>query len=109
MGSAIVDGEVKEYKRGMTMAEYTPWVKHLMASEGPILGDYLSGYMNREDVREAFNIPTDVQGWEMCSSKLVYHEQREASYWIYPILQNQYRLMFYSGDTDGAVTTYGSK
>ena len=29
--------------------------------------------------------------------------------WIYQILQGKYRLMFYSGDTDGAVSTYGSK
>jgi len=107
----MIDGKPQQYKRGMTMAEYTPWVKHLRASgeELPILGDYLSGYMNREDVRKAFNIPSDTQTWEMCSDRLEYHEQPEASYWIYPVLKNHVRLMFYSGDTDGAVTTYGSK
>jgi len=25
------------------------------------------------------------------------------------VLKNKYRMLFYSGDTDGAVTTYGSK
>jgi carboxypeptidase C (cathepsin A) len=30
--------------------------------------------------------------------------------WIYPILKaNGYKLLFYSGDTDGAVPTYGTK
>ena len=29
--------------------------------------------------------------------------------WIYRILQGKTRLMFYSGDTDGAITTYGTK
>ena len=109
MGSVMIDGKKKTFKRGYTRSEYTPWVKHLKSENEPILGDYFTSYMNREDVRKTFHIPSDVQGWEQCSSTLQYHEQREASMWIYEILRNQYRLMFYSGDTDGAVTTYGSK
>jgi len=71
----MIDGKLRTYKKGMTMSEYTPWVKHLKASsEEVILGDYLSDYMNREDVRKAFHVPSDVQPWEMCSSTLVYHE-----------------------------------
>lgn len=75
----------------------------------PILGDFVSDYMNQEEVRAAFNIPKEVPTWEMCSETLRYHCQTEASYWIYPILKNKYKIMFYSGDTDGAVPTYGSK
>jgi hypothetical protein len=59
-----------------------------MAEKQPILGDYLSGYMNREDVRAALNIPDSVQTWEMCSTTLDYHEQTEASMWIYTTLKN---------------------
>jgi hypothetical protein len=29
--------------------------------------------------------------------------------WIYPVLRNQVRILKYSGDTDGAVPTYGTK
>ena len=65
--------------------------------------------MNREDVRAAFNIPESVQTWEQCSSTLDYHVQDEASMWIYQVLRKQMKLMFYSGDTDGAITTYGTK
>ena len=65
--------------------------------------------MNRQDTRDAFNIPDDVQVYEQCSSTLDYHVQDEASMWIYPILRNKYKLMFYSGDTDGAIPTYGTK
>jgi len=109
-GQAIVNGEVKTFRRGYTMSEYTPWAKHLKASDSEvILGDYFTSYMNREDVREAFHIPAEMPGWEQCSSTLQYHESHEASYWIYGVLKNHYRLLFYSGDTDGAVTTYGSK
>jgi serine carboxypeptidase-like clade 2 len=39
-----------------------------------------------------------------------YVAYREGSLWIYPILKKYgYRLMFYSGDTDGAVPTLGSR
>jgi len=111
MGETLIDGEVRTYKRGMTQAEYTPFLPHIMSSAGGNVpnGDFVSDYMNREDVRKAFNIPSDVPTWEQCSSTLEYHVQDEASMWIYRILQNKTRLMFYSGDTDGAITTYGSK
>ena len=60
-GEAMVKGQLKTFKRGYTMSEYTPWVKHLKSSgEEPILGDFFTSYMNREDVREAFHIPADV-------------------------------------------------
>jgi len=54
------------------MSEYTPWLKNLKQSQAEevILGDYLSDYMNRKDVRDAFHVPNDAPGWEMCSSRL---------------------------------------
>jgi hypothetical protein len=75
MGQAVVDGKVKTYRRGYTKSEYTPWAKHLKASEDEvILGDYMTDYMNRADVRAAFHIPTEYPAWEECSSSLKYHE-----------------------------------
>lgn len=111
MGETVINGERRTYKRGMTMAEYTPFATTILDSESAqaVNGDFLTDYMNREDVRQAFNIPSDVQTWEQCSSTLDYHVQDEASMWIYRVLQGKTRLMFYSGDTDGAITTYGSK
>jgi cathepsin A (carboxypeptidase C) len=53
------------------MGEYTPWLKHVT---GPhVLGDALTDYVNREDVRTAMNIPSSVQAWEECSSNLNYN------------------------------------
>ena len=111
MGETIIDGKKRYYKRGMTQAEYTPFAHQFMDSQrsATVNGGFLTDYMNREDVRKAFNIPTEAQTWEECSSTLDYHVQDEASMWIYPILKDKARLMFYSGDTDGAITTYGSK
>ena len=108
-GTTIIDGEERTYKRGYTMQEYTPWVKHLENVDSPLLGDFVSDYMNMEETRKAFNIPSDAKVWEECSSELQYHCQTEGSIWIYHILKGKYRMMFYSGDTDGAVPTYGSK
>lgn len=61
IGTTVIGGEVREYVRGMKMSEYTPWAMNTWSDEEePILGDFLTDYMNRADVREAFNIPDNV-------------------------------------------------
>lgn len=113
IGKTVVGGEERTYKIGRTKAEYTPWVKHFgnnSTAANRVEGDFLSEYMNRNDTRAALHIPDFVQTWAQCSDKIVYHLQNEASMWIYPILKaNNIKLLFYSGDTDGAVPTYGTK
>ena len=76
-----------------------------------LLGSSVSDYLNRADVRTALNIPTSTQVWETCNSKtLKYTVGTKGSIWIYPILKAaNLKLLFYSGDTDGAVTTYGTR
>ena len=107
----MIDGEERTYRRGYTQAEYTPWLSHMMGEkEQPILGDYVTDYLNQATTRTALHIPTSNPVWEMCSQDLEYHLQNEASLWIYNVLQNSgIAMMFYSGDTDGAIPTYGSK
>jgi hypothetical protein len=110
IGQSLVEDVYKTYKRGMTMSEYTPWATHILQGQDDIiLGDYVSDYMNRQDVREALHIPVSYPAWEMCSSTLDYNLQTEASRWIYDVLKGKARMMFYSGDTDGAIPIYGSK
>ena len=94
------------------MKEYTPWKRDIAnknTNESILLNDFVSIYMNTEATRKAFNIDADKPTWAMCSDSLDYTIQPEASYWIYPLLKDRYRMMFYSGDTDAAVATYGSK
>jgi len=107
----MINGEEKTYKRGYTQAEYTPWLSHMMGKqEQPILGDYVSDYMNLNTTRSALHIPESAPAWNMCSDTLEYSLQNEASLWIYNVLQKSgIKMMFYSGDTDGAIPTYGSK
>lgn len=90
------------------MSEYTPWMRHV--DNGIIVGDVLTDYINSDAVRKALNIPADVQAFELCKGdELQYHPQPEASKWIYNVLRRKIKIMFYSGDTDGALPTVGSK
>jgi len=96
------------------MAEYTPWLKHMMNMDKPqaVLGAPLSDYLNQADVRLTLHIDDAVQPWEMCNGNAnwTYAYSREASQWIYPILkQAGIRQIFYSGDTDGAVGLAGTR
>jgi len=41
----IINGVEKKYKRGYTVGEYTPWLKHI-SNEKKVFGDYVSEFMN---------------------------------------------------------------
>jgi serine carboxypeptidase-like clade 2 len=63
-------------------------------------------------VRRALNIPDHVQPWSECNDIISkkYSYQYEGSFWIYKIMkQYGYKMLFYSGDTDGAVPTFGTR
>ena len=72
MGKVIINGVELEYKRGMTMAEYTPWVK-TDGYDVQVGSDYLADYVNSPELRKAFHIPDYAPAWEACSSKVDYH------------------------------------
>jgi hypothetical protein len=60
-GTTDVGGEIKHYKRGVSLEQYTPWIKknpllHKL-SAGIFFGDALGDYLNRADVRAALHIP----------------------------------------------------
>ena len=106
----MINGEEKTYKSGRLMSEYTPWMKHL--ENDVVLGNAMTDYINSPDVRKALNIPDSVQAFEMCRGEegpFQYYPQKEASKWIYPVLKNKVKILFYSGDTDGALPTVGTK
>ena len=74
----------------------------------------MSSYLNRPDVREALNIPYWLPGYNDCSDAVgaTYQTGRESSIWIYNIFRGYsdlYRLFHYSGDTDGAVSSLGTR
>jgi len=70
-GEVEIGGEVKRYKKGKTVGEYTPWLKEVKGENGQALGDYfidnsafLDDYVNSNETRAAMNIPDSVQAWE---------------------------------------------
>uniref|UniRef100_A0A7S3K994 Carboxypeptidase n=1 Tax=Euplotes crassus TaxID=5936 RepID=A0A7S3K994_EUPCR len=111
VGKTIIDGEERYYPRGYKMTDYTPWLEDIYGESAPILGDYVSDYLNRPDVRDAFHIKKEIHTYKACAGgDLTYHLQKEGSHWIYHILKsNGIRILKFSGDTDGAVPTYGSQ
>mmetsp|Transcript_556 Transcript_556/g.1068 ORF Transcript_556/g.1068 Transcript_556/m.1068 type:complete len:311 (-) Transcript_556:269-1201(-) len=115
-GKAVVNGTERTYRRGYTMAEYTPWLKHNFKEESAFyqtrFGDEMTDWINQEDVRKALHIDDSIEKFESCNNDIneKWGYQNEGSFWIYPILKAAgIRMTFYSGDTDGAVPTYGSK
>lgn len=113
-GKALINGEYKTYKRGMTVQEYTPFLfknnPELLKIVPPcVYGAGTADFFNRQDVRDAFHVETN-QTWEMCTDRIDYDSGEKASYWIYPILKkNNIRMMHFSGNADGAVPTQGTR
>ena len=116
VASVEIDGFTHTYKRGHTLAERIPWMRAFFRENHPaintIVGDGQSDYLNRKDVRLALNIPSYLPAYQQCNDQIynTYKSFREGSVWIYPTLKSYgYRLMHYSGDTDGAVPTLGTR
>lgn len=128
--TTTVGGEERTYKAGMTKYEYTPWkfgarstAEHhaaiLKAQDEGLLGEtppcvYSAGashFLNNQTVRAALHIPEGVQAWDMCAGPpFDYSPAANGSYWIYPELKEAgIKILFFSGDTDGAVGTLGKK
>jgi len=66
-------------------------------------------YLNREDVRSALHVIPQASEWDLCTNNIEYVIGEKASLWIYEALYGKYRILHYSGDTDGAVPTLGTQ
>jgi len=104
-------------QRAVTAADYTPWLfKHTKNGEQHRLrglppctfGNPIIDYLNQADVRAKLHVPTDIQYWDLCKDDIDYTVSLEASQWIYEKLYGKYRMLKFSGDTDGAVPTWGT-
>lgn len=115
-GTVMIDGVEKKYKKGFTFSEYTPWLKghpaNVLAQRGAaelVMAANLTVFLNQADVKAALHVDEVTEPWEMCGG-VEWEYQLEASKWIYRILKHtDLRMLFFSGDTDGAVTTLGTR
>ncbi len=121
-----MDGQPKEYKAHMSAFDYTPWafvggnlanarrMKEVLKDDNSTTCSYDAGmahFMNDEVVRKAMNIPTEAPAWNSCNDEIYmnYKNAANGSWWIYPELkQAGLKILFFSGDTDGAVATLGT-
>ena len=69
-------------------------------------------YLNRADVKKALHVDPSIT-WTICSglvSSLYTRDKEHGSYYLMPRLINSgLRILIFSGDTDGAVSFYGTK
>lgn len=117
MGFAKVGNSIKAYKKFFTAEDYTPFLfsgkkstnrKQLLEIPPCAWGLPIIEYYNNPTVRQLLHIPNDVPAFDFCSDRITYNIGQKGSQWIYNELKNKYRIIFYSGDTDGAVPTYGT-
>ena len=115
LGFAKVNNGLKAYKKTYTAADYTPFLfnkhnteKRLKNLPPCTFGNPIIAYLNSPSVRKLLHIPDHIQAWDLCTTSIKYTSGQKGSQWVYEALKNKYRIIFYSGDTDGAVPTYGS-
>lgn len=90
-----------------TFASYTPFLKTKRLQDP--FGLQVPQYLDREDVREILHVTKKSGKFQPCVN-FDYSPLEKASLWIYPILkEGGYRILKYSGDTDGAVPTLGTE
>jgi carboxypeptidase C (cathepsin A) len=97
-----------------TAADYTPFLQRSNRANmlpACTFGNPILDYLNRSDVRDALNIPSNIQAWDLCteSINIEYSRDPNGSQWIYEALAGKYRMLHYSGDVDGAVPTLGTE
>ena len=124
-GLTEVGGTLKSYKKNFSARDYTPWadpvyllnkykkdkgLPPMEVGELPpcVYGDPVVSYFNTKAVRDALHIPTNVQAWDMCTDQINYSPLKRGSQWIWEALKGQYRMLKFTGNTDGAVPTTGT-
>lgn len=105
-GGLMSDGSVKSLLKGEEAMSYTPFLRHTKNQHA--FGLPVPKYMDRDDVRKILHV-TDKKGpFEACV-RFNYKRLPQASIWAYPTLKEAgYRILKYTGDTDGAVPTLGT-
>jgi hypothetical protein len=105
----------EEPVKSASFDNYTPWVKNLRQRAGlgivpPCVdGKSVVNYLNKDEVKAALHIVPGLPAWDMCLDGIKYQKLPIASQWIWEALKGHYRMLKYSGDTDGAVSLMGTR
>lgn len=106
----------KTVGRKSLRSDYTPWLHQSPALKANKLGEIppctygsvLINYYNLPEVKEALHIKDTAFDWDLCSQNINYNQLYEGSQWVYAKYHSDYRMLKYSGDTDGVVSTTGT-
>ncbi|TNV78861.1 hypothetical protein FGO68_gene11668 [Halteria grandinella] len=100
-----------------TVEDFTPFITERMEnmSDGLLqkggqsctYDDKVVNYFRDEKVRKALNIPEGAPQWRICQ-KLSYQQCDTGSIDIYDEIKERYRILIFSGNTDGAIPTIGT-
>lgn len=116
----LTDNGEADYKRFFTAKDYTPFVfkksssskKALKEVPPCVYGQPIIDYFNSADVRTALHIRDDAKAWDLCRSPedgFNYTSGINGSLDVYTELKGLYKILKFSGDTDGAVPTQGTQ
>lgn len=69
----------------------------------------IQSFFRNETIKAALHIPAEAPVWDYCQGDIDYTKLQNASQYIYEELRGKYKILKYSGDTDGAIPTYGTQ
>jgi hypothetical protein len=108
-------------KKSYTAADYTPWMKvnfpnptvnskQLKITPPCTYATPIIEYFNDPEVKQKLHINDLALDWDLCNTMInvLYDKNDTGSVWVYEALRNKYRILFYSGDIDGAVSPLGT-
>lgn len=108
--------EIKAHNKFYTAADYTPWIsaykgkndKNLKEIPPCVYAAPIIKYLNSESVKQSLHIDASANTWDLCSP-VDYTKNKAGSIDVYTKLKGKYRMLKFSGDTDGAVPTLGTQ
>ena len=105
--------EVMFGKRYFTANDYTPFLSKRTLKLTPpcVYAKPVIDYLNNATVRQQLNIIAQSATWDLCNADINnnYVRNPAGSIDVYISLRNKYRMLKYSGDTDMAVPSYGTR
>lgn len=109
-----LNGKLEAYNKFYTAADYTPWAfnykknsKRLQEIPPCVYAGPIIPYLNDATVKSQLHIDPSAPAWDLCSN-VNYTDNLNGSQPIYVSLKGKYKMLKYSGDTDGSVPTYGT-